>query len=137
VYAACRFTETPRKIKGIVKASSRDRKEVTRCYRLILRELDLRMPIDDPMRYVPKIASKAGLDLKVQNQAIKILQKAKKMKAVVGKSPVGIAAAALYIASVMNDEKFTQEELAKAAGVTEVTVRNRYKGLIKSLDLNV
>jgi transcription initiation factor TFIIB len=65
VYAACRFTEIPRKIMEIVKASSQDRKDVTRCYRLILRELNLRMPIDGPMKHISKIASTADLNLKV------------------------------------------------------------------------
>jgi transcription initiation factor TFIIB len=137
VYAACRFTETPRKIMEIVKASSQDRKDVTQCYRLILRELNLRMPIDEPMKYISKIASTVGLNLKVQNQAMTLLKKARKMKTVIGKSPVGLAAATLYIASVMNGERVTQKDLAEAAGITEVTVRNRYKGLSKTLSLNV
>jgi transcription initiation factor TFIIB len=59
------------------------------------------------------------------------------MKTHIGKSPVGLAAAALYIASIMNGERVTQKDLAKAAGITEVTIRNRYKGLSKVLSLNV
>jgi len=137
LYAACRFTETSRNLKEILKASSRDRKEVTRCYRLILRELDLKMPIDDPVKCIPKIASKAGLDQKTQNKAIKILHEAKKVKAVTGKEPAGMAAAALYIAAFLNAEKITQTHLAEAAGVTEVTVRNRYKKLVKDLGLSL
>ena len=82
-----------------------------------------------------KIASKADLSLKTQNLAIELIQKAKKINAVVGKGPQGVAAAALYIASIMNIEKITQKELAKVAGVTEVTVRNRYKGLVKDFGL--
>ncbi|UCH03196.1 MAG: hypothetical protein JSV20_00670 [Candidatus Bathyarchaeota archaeon] len=46
-----------------------------------------------------------------------------------------MAAAALYIASKMNHEKIIQKELAKAAEVTEVTIRNRYKRLMIDLDL--
>jgi transcription initiation factor TFIIB len=95
------------------------------------------MPIDGPMKYISKIASKANLDPKVQNHAIELLYKAMTRKVTVGKSPVGLAAAALYIANKQEDGMLTQSELAKAAGVTEVTVRNRYKGLIKSLDLRV
>ena len=59
------------------------------------------------------------------------------MNALVGKSPRGVAAAALYIATIMNKEKNTQKEFAKAAEVTEVTVRNRYKRLIKDLSLRI
>jgi transcription initiation factor TFIIB len=137
LYAACRLTRTPRSLKSIVEASTRDRKEVARCYRLIQRELELKMPIDDPVKYVPKIASKIGLSQKTQNKAIEILREARKAKAIAGKGPAGIAAAALYIAAFLNAEKITQKNLATAAGVTEVTVRNRYKRLVKDLGLRV
>jgi transcription initiation factor TFIIB len=50
---------------------------------------------------------------------------------------MGLAAAALYIACVINNEKRTQKVIADAAGVTEVTIRNRYKGLKEALGLDV
>jgi len=137
LYAACRLTGTPRSLKEIVEASTRNREEISRSYRLIQRSLNIKMPVDDPIKFIPKIASRTGLSQKTQNLAVKLLQKAKKMKADVGKGPVGIAAAALYIASIMNGEDITQRELAKAAEVTEVTVRNRYKGLDKNLRLEL
>jgi transcription initiation factor TFIIB len=137
LYAACRVTRTPRSLKGVVEASTRDRKEISRCYRLLQRELNIQMPIDDPTKYVSKIASIAGLSQKTQNLAIRLLQEAKKAKVIVGKGPAGIAAAALYIAAFMNGKNVTQRKLAKASGVTEVTVRNRYKGLDQSLGLGM
>jgi transcription initiation factor TFIIB len=137
LYAACRLTRTPRSLKEVAKASTRRRKEISRCYRLLQRELEIKMPFDEPIKYVPKIASFAGLNQKTQNIAIQILQKAKKIKADIGKGPAGIAAAALYIASIMDGKKVTQKLLAQAADVTEVTVRNRYNGLDKSLGLGL
>jgi len=137
LYAACRITRTPRPLKDVVRASTRSRKEISRNYRLIRRELNLTMPVDYPAKYVPKIVSKAGLSQKTGTLAIELLQKAKEMKVIVGKGPVGIAAAALYIASFMNGEAITQRKLARVAGVTEVTVRNRYKGLNKHLGLGL
>jgi transcription initiation factor TFIIB len=137
LYAACRLTRTPRSLKEIVEASTRSQKEIARCYRLIQRSLNMKMPIDDPIKYVSKIASKSGLDQQTQNLAIDLLQRAKKIKADVGKGPAGIAAAALYIASIITNHKITQKELANAADVTEVTVRNRYKGLDKNLNLRL
>jgi transcription initiation factor TFIIB len=95
------------------------------------------MPVDDPLKYISKIASKSRLDQKTQNLAIELLQQAKQINGLVGKGPTGIAAAALYIASIMNGKTITQRELAKAADVTEVTVRNRYKGLDTSLHLGL
>jgi len=137
LYAACRLTRIPRSLKTIVEASSRSRRDISRNYRLLQRELNLKMPIDDPIKFIPKIASNTGLDQKTQTLAIELIQKAKDMRVVVGKGPSGIAAAALYIAAFMNGKNVTQRKLAKASGVTEVTVRNRYKGLDKSLDLGL
>jgi transcription initiation factor TFIIB len=91
------------------------------------------MPIDDPTKYIPQIASKTGLSQLTQNHAINIILQAKTKHAVVGKSPLGMAAAALYLASAQTHELVTQRELAEAAEVTEVTVRNRYKNLSKLL----
>jgi transcription initiation factor TFIIB len=137
LYAACRLESTPRSLKEVAEASTRRRKEISRGYRLLQQNLNIRMPVDNPAKYVSKLASRVRLDQTTENLAIKLLQKAKKMKVDVGKGPTGIAAAALYIAAIMNESKVTQRELAKAAGVTEVTVRNRYGGLNKSLDLGL
>jgi transcription initiation factor TFIIB len=137
LYAACRLTQIPRSLKMIVEASTRSRRDISRNYRLLQRELHLKMPIDDPIKFIPKIASNAELDQRTQNLAIELLHKAKKRNVVVGKGPAGIAAAALYIAAFMNGKNVTQRKLAKASGVTEVTVRNRYKGLDKSLGLGI
>jgi transcription initiation factor TFIIB len=95
------------------------------------------MPIPDPRTYVTKIASKAGINEKVQVKAVELLKEAVRLKAVTGKDPMGIAAAALYVACVLLGEKKTQKEVAEAAAVTEVTVRNRYKGLKDALGLNI
>jgi transcription initiation factor TFIIB len=137
IYAACRFTETPRKINEIVKVSSKSRKEITRCYRLIVRNLELKMPIMNPEIYISKIASKVGLDQKTVLRASEIVRQAKNVHALLGKGPAGMAAAALYIASHDNPKKITQKHLADAAEVTEVTVRNRYKKLMEDLNLNL
>jgi transcription initiation factor TFIIB len=95
------------------------------------------MPMADPIRCIPKIGSKIGIDEKTQQIAIDLIHKAEKKKIVAGKDPMGLAAAAIYIACVLNYGRRTQKEIAEAAGVTEVTVRNRYKGLRKELKLDV
>ena len=95
------------------------------------------MPVEDPIRSVSKIASKAKIPVKTQRIAIKILGEAKQREVVSGKDPMGLAAAALYIACVIDNVRKTQEEIAEVANVTEVTVRNRQKGLRKALELKV
>src|SRR3712207_2418750 len=76
LYAACRDTETPRTLKDIANASNIKKKDVARCYRLLIRELDLKMPVVDPVKCVARIASKAGLSEKTKRKALEILKKA-------------------------------------------------------------
>ena len=135
LYAACRDTETPRTLKDIGNASNIKRKDIARCYRLLLRELSLKMPVVNPINCISRIASKAGLSEKTKREATKILQTAEELKISAGKDPMGLAAAALYVACVTNGESKTQRDVAEAAGVTEVTIRNRYKGLKIALNL--
>jgi transcription initiation factor TFIIB len=137
LYAACRTTKTPRTLREISEASLVDKKDVARCYRLLLRELDIQMPIADPLTYVSKIAERTGISGQTQGLAIKILNEARLKRAASGKDPMGLAAAALYIACLQSNEKKTQKDIAEAAGVTEVTVRNRYKNLKRQLKLEL
>ena len=137
LYAACRGSGTPRTLREIAEASLVDKKDVARCYRLLLRELEVHMPIADPLTYVSKIAERTGISGKTQGLAIQILREARSKRAAAGKDPMGLAAAALYIACLKNNEKKTQKDIAEAAGVTEVTVRNRYKTLKKQLKLEL
>ena len=136
LYAACRFTKTPKTLNEVAEASLMDRKEVARSYRLIIRTLKMKMPIHDSLNYVSKIAEKAGIPGEDQGLAIKILREAKRRHLTMGKDPYGVAAAVLYIACQLNGEKVTQKEVADAADVTEVTVRNRKKDLMKKLDVD-
>ena len=135
LYAACRDTETPRTLKDIAQASNIKRKDIARCYRLLLRELNLKMPVVNPINCISRIASRAGLSEKTKRKATKILQTAEELKISAGKDPMGLAAAALYVACVTLGENKTQRDVAEAAGVTEVTIRNRYKGLKVALNL--
>ena len=135
LYAACRDTETPRTLKDVAAACNIKKKDIARCYRLLLREMNLRMPVVDPTKCVSRIASKAGLSEKTKRSALVILHKAEATRTSAGKDPMGLAAAALYVACVMEGESKTQKDVAEAAGVTEVTIRNRYKGLKSALQL--
>jgi len=137
LYAACRSSETPRTLREIAEASLLNKKEVARCYRLLLRRLDIQMPIADPITYISKIGERVGITGQTQGLAIRILREAKKRRIASGKDPMGLAAAVLYIACMQNDEKKTQTDISQAAGVTEVTIRNRYKSLKHQLGLKL
>jgi len=135
LYAAVRFTKVPRTLKEIAEASQRSGKEIARSYSVIVRNLHMRMPIDDPTDYVTKVAEKAKVSSDVEVLAINLIKEARKNYATTGKDPSGLAAAILYLSAKMLKEKVTQAQLAKAANVTEVTVRNRKRDLMKSLSL--
>jgi len=129
VYAACRVMKVPRPLKTVSKTSTRKHSEVSRTYRLLLKELKLKMPIDDPMKFVPSIASKLKIRRDTEQAAIDVLMRARAKRGLSGKDPRGIAAAALYMACLDKDDKRIQKDVAKAAGTTEVTLRNRLRGL--------
>jgi len=129
VYAACRDTETPRTLDDVADGINIRRKDVARCYRLIFRELDLKVPVADPINGVARIASIAGLGEKTKRKAIELLNKAKKIGMVAGKDPMGLAAAALYLCCIASGGTTTQKNISEASGVTEVTIRNRCTGL--------
>lgn len=135
VYAACRYNQTPRTLTDIANGINIKRKEVARCYRLILRELDFTMPIADSIKCMSRIASEVNLSEKVKRDALVILRDATSMEINAGKDPMGFAAAALYIACIMNENRTSQRAISIASGVTEVTIRNRYRGLKESLKI--
>ncbi len=129
LYAACRETGTPRTIKDVAGAANIKRKDIARCYRLLHHELELKMPVTDSIQCVARIASTINISEKTKRYAVKVLKKAQKDEESAGKDPMGLAAAALYLSCVKNGEDKTQKDVAEAANVTEVTIRNRYKGL--------
>jgi transcription initiation factor TFIIB len=93
------------------------------------------MPVVDPAKCVARIASISSLNEKTKRKALKFLDEATRIGVSAGKDPMGLAAAALYLACVMLGENKTQKDIAQAAGVTEVTIRNRYKDLKEELKL--
>jgi transcription initiation factor TFIIB len=129
LYAACRQLKIPRPLKDISKTSTRRHPEVARTYRLLIKELKLRMPVDDPIKFIPGIASKLKLTQLTERHAIDILNQANERRGLTGKDPRGLAAAALYKACIETHEKRIQKDIAAAAGTTEVTLRNRLRGI--------
>ncbi len=129
LYAACRDTETPRTLKDVGDAANIKKKDIARCYRLLHRQLDLKMPVVNSIQCISRIASKIGISEKTRRSAILVLKEAQDSHESAGKDPMGLAASALYLSCVKNGEDLTQRDIAEAANVTEVTIRNRYKSL--------
>ncbi|HKX81574.1 MAG TPA: TFIIB-type zinc ribbon-containing protein [Nitrososphaera sp.] len=136
LYIACRESGTSRTLKDIAQIGNIKRKDIARIYRLVVIELDLKMPLIDPMKCIARVASKATLSERTRRAAIDIMELVTKSGSSAGKDPMGLAASVLYLACLSSGEPKTQTEIAEAAGVTEVTVRNRYKSLKSQLSLD-
>ena len=135
IYSACRSYNIPRTLDEISNASDVERKEIGRTYRFIIRKLGIKVTPSSPKDYISRFGSTLHLSPRTQNDALKILRKAEISELTSGRGPAGIAAAALYVAALLNNEKKTQREVADIAGITEVTIRNRYKELLEKLHL--
>jgi transcription initiation factor TFIIB len=137
LYAASRLHKSPRTLEEIAAMSRRiSKKEIARVYRIILNKLpQLDVPLPEPEEYISRLAADLKLSGSVQVRALEILEDAKKLHITRGKLPIGVAAAAIYIAAIEMDERRTQNEVCDAAQITEVTLRTRYKELVKKLKL--
>lgn len=135
LYAACRRHDVPRTLDELSEASGIEKKEIGRTYRFVTRELGITILPSNPADYIARFSSSLNLKAETQSRAIEILETAQKSELTSGRGPTGIAAAALYVSALIHGEKRTQREVADVAGVTEVTIRNRYKELLDELKL--
>jgi transcription initiation factor TFIIB len=133
VYLACRELETPRTLYEISASSNVQRKKISRDYRLLVHTFNPKIPAIDHIRCITRIANKVGVTEKTKRLAVKLMRNVIGMQVSAGKGPMGIAATVLYIACLHTGEIRTQKELSMIAGVTEVTIRNRYSDLKKYL----
>ena len=137
LYAACRQCHVPRTLDEIAASSRVSRKEIGRTYRYVSRELGLKLLPTSPEDYISRFCSELKLSGDVRAKTVEILQEAAHRELTSGRGPTGMAAASLYIASILCGERRTQREVAEVAGVTEVTIRNRYKEITKKLDIAI
>jgi transcription initiation factor TFIIB len=137
IYAAARQSGVLRTLEDISEVSDIKPGEVARSYRRIISELDIKVPLIDLRKYIVKVANNLNFDEKIKRKALELMEQAQKNNLVVGKDPISMAASILYLVNLAERKPRTQADIAKAAGVTEVTVRNRSKELRKKLDVSV
>jgi transcription initiation factor TFIIB len=137
LYLACRKHKIPRQLDEVITEAPLTRKELALCVRLILQHVKISVPVPSPKNLIPRLCSDLGLYGKTVRTALSIIDQAKEKGITDGKAPGGLAAAALYIAGIMEDDRRTQREIAETANVTEVTVRNRYKDIVKRLGISI
>jgi len=136
LYAACRQEGIPRSLDEVAEVARVEQKEIGRTYRYIAQELSLGLEPVDPVQYVPRFCSELGLSEEVEQKTREIIEVTAEKGMLSGKSPTGYAAAAIYAASLLWNEKKTQREVAEVAQVTEVTIRNRYQEQIEALGIH-
>jgi transcription initiation factor TFIIB len=137
LYAACRQCHVPRTLDEISSIAHISKKEIGRTYRYVSRELGLKLLPTSPEDYISRFCSELKLSGDVRAKTVAILRDAADRELTSGRGPSGMAAASLYIASVLCGERRTQREVANVAGVTEVTIRNRYKEITRKLDISI
>jgi transcription initiation factor TFIIB len=136
LYAACRQEGIPRSLDEVAEVARVEQKEIGRTYRYIAQELSLGLKPVDPVQYVPRFCSELELSEEVEQKTREIIEVTAEKGMLSGKSPTGYAAAAIYAASLLCNEKKTQREVAEVAQVTEVTIRNRYQEQIEALGIH-
>lgn len=130
VYIACRESRIPRTFDEVAGIANITRKEVSNAYIAIVLGLDLRIPLIDPVRCLVKLANKAQVDEKIKRYAIGYLKQVTDSNLSAGKDPMSIAATILYLTCLhYSDESRTQRYFAEAAGISDVTIRNRRQEL--------
>jgi len=137
LYAACRQCLVPRTLDEISYIAHISRKEIGRTYRYVSRELGLKLLPTSSEDYISRFCSELKLSSDVQMKTLEILKEAARQEITSGRGPTGMAAASLYIASLLCGERRTQREIAEVAGVTEVTIRNRYKEIAKKQNIGI
>ncbi len=133
LYAALRSHGVPRSLEEIASVSKVDRREIGRVYKVIAHELGIALAPVSPEAYVPRFSSRLRLKPETEGRAMEFVRQALLAERVSGKDPKSVAAAAIYVASILAGEPRTQRDVSEATGVTEVTIRNRYKELVTAL----
>lgn len=137
LYLANQKLKTARSLDDFERHSRVSRKAIARSHKIIKSALKLRIEIAQPEQYIGRYTNLLELPIIVEREAIEIIDRARKRDLTHGKSPTGVAAAAVYIASRLTDTMRTQREIADISGVTEVTIRNRYKELCGNLGIEL
>lgn len=135
LYVSCRESNVPRTLQEIANSGNISFKDLSRHYRVFVKALDLQVDSFIPSEFVSKIGTSVGLSEKGKRDALGILYKAQNLGVTDGKNPVSLAATAIFLSAVLNEEKIPQHKIASASGVSTVTIRNNSKILRKKLML--
>ncbi|GAU93220.1 hypothetical protein RvY_05193 [Ramazzottius varieornatus] len=134
LYIACRKEGVPRTFKEICAISRVTKKEIGRCFKLILRNVDTSVDLITTGDYMSRFCSNLGLPQTVQRAATHIARKATDMDLAGGRAPTTVAAAAIFLACAASDQKKTLKEISEVSGVADSTIKQTYRVLIGKVD---
>lgn len=135
---AARIERHPLTMRDVAETLGLSEQDVWRAYRRIVTRLKVRVAIPPkPQMYVSKIASKLGLNGEVEALATRFTIMLARTGLAQGKPPEALAAAAVYVSSILLDQKRNQLTVAKAIGVTDATIRNRYRDIVDNFYIEV
>lgn len=137
IYLAIRLKRIPRTLQEILDESSENEKDIRRCYRVLIREFNIKSPNTNPSDLIPTYIATLRLDPSIEINSTKIVNAYSERFSTSGKDPKGIVAGAIYLACRMKGLELTQKRIAEVVGVTEVTLRSRYKELSTKLKIKV
>ncbi len=144
VYMACKQCDVIRSLEEILreichaKELKSKTKLASRYYRMLVMELGtVTAPIVTMDKYISKIANMTNTETRVERLSLEIAEMTKDRNLADGKAPNGIAAAYLYIASILLGQSVLQRDISSVSGVTEVTIRNRCKEILSGFKLKV
>ncbi|MFX1534367.1 MAG: transcription initiation factor IIB family protein [Promethearchaeota archaeon] len=135
LYLACRSSNFPLTLKDITAITNLQQKELGRYIRIIVRSLEIRRKPADYKSLIYRLGEDLEMTMYTRRLACTILQNAVSAGITIGKNPMNVAAAALYIAGIKTGERRTQQQIAMIAKTTPVTIRNRFKELVKALEI--
>jgi transcription initiation factor TFIIB len=135
LYITCREQGVSRTIDELAEASNIRRKAIAKIYRDIVFHLERKIPQVNCFQCIDKIANKIELNEITTRHARDLMKKVLEQEFSAGKDPMGFAGAVLYVSLQMEGKTVRQIDIAEAAGVTEVTIRNRAKELKSKLHL--
>jgi transcription initiation factor TFIIB len=135
IYLASRQKQIPRTLQEILDQTDVNDKEVRRCYRILVRELKVKTPTTNPIALIPRYIVGLDLDIEIERLSIEILKNYIDNFSISGKDPKGLSAGAIYLACKIKNKNYTQQQIANSIGITEVTLRSRYKEIAKKLNI--
>jgi transcription initiation factor TFIIB len=135
-YYVCKQERVPITLQEILDEASINDNIVKKCYKILVRELNLKSPHIDPVALIPRYCADLGLDINIEKEAIKVLKNFIASTSICGKDPKGLCAGAVYLVAKLKNKKVSQKDISRVIGVTEVTLRSRYKEFLQHISFN-